>query len=317
MSAGKNRRDRARPASDPGATHSDGEARDPFARYLERLRAVGFHPSTVRGQNFLLDPTLHRWIAAEAGVGASDHVIEIGVGLGFLTRELAARAAKLLAVEIEPRLLDIAREDMLGQDNVEWLLADALGGPGNGLAERLVSFAATPPPAPGRLLVVANLPYSVSGPLLAEMVQLPRVPDSILVLVQKELGQRLAAACGNERYGGLSVLVQSCFEAKMLRDVAPGVFRPRPKVVSSVVQLTRRADLGERLPDPEARRHFARFVRGLFGQRRKVLRSTVVRAAEGLGWTAPRLADDLAKKRAEQLSVEQLLELFQSCAPAV
>ena len=145
--------------------------RDPFSRYRDQLSAVGFKPSTTRGQNFLLDPSLHRWIAEQAGPTEADTVIEIGVGLGFLTRELAQRAGRLLAVEIEPRLLAIAQRELSACANIEWLEADALGGVGERLCPRIAEVAEA---TEGRLLVVANLPYSVSGPLLAELAQLRR-----------------------------------------------------------------------------------------------------------------------------------------------
>ena len=285
-------------------------ARDPFSRYRDQLAAVGFRPSTSRGQNFLLDASLHRWIAEQAGAGAQDTVVEIGVGLGFLTRELAVSAGKVLAVEIEPRLLDIARRELGDRANVEWLLADALGGPGRTLAPRISEVAEQ---REGLLMVVANLPYSVSGPMLAELAQLEQAPDRVVVLVQRELGQRLAAKVGDELYGGLSALVQSLFEVRSLRDVSPSVFRPRPKVWSSIVRLERLAQVPDELVPADARRRFARFVRRLFGQRRKTLRTTALAAAKELGLAAPALPEELAPRRAEELSPQQLVGLWQDC----
>lgn len=284
--------------------------RDPFSRYRDQLSAVGFKPSTTRGQNFLLDPSLHRWIAEQAGPTEADTVIEIGVGLGFLTRELAQRAGRLLAVEIEPRLLAIAQRELSACANIEWLEADALGGVGKRLCPRIAEVAEA---TEGRLLVVANLPYSVSGPLLAELAQLRRMPDKVVVLVQKELGQRLAATCGADTYGGLSGLIQSMFLARSLRDVSPAVFRPRPKVWSSVVALERRPDLPTALAGEVPRRRFALFVRKLFGQRRKVLRKTFAIAAEALGRDGAEVADAWAGKRAEELAPDELVRLWRSC----
>ncbi|MGC6489499.1 MAG: 16S rRNA (adenine(1518)-N(6)/adenine(1519)-N(6))-dimethyltransferase RsmA [Planctomycetota bacterium] len=286
--------------------------RDPFSRYRDQLSAVGFRPSTSRGQNFLLDPSLHRWIAEQAGAGPADTVVEIGVGLGFLTRELAAVAGKVLAVEIEPRLLDIARRELGERPNIEWLLADALGGAGRGLAPRIVEVAGA---CTGRLLFVANLPYSVSGPLLAELAQLARLPDKICVLVQRELGQRLCSRVGGDLYGGLSALMQASFEVRSLRDVSPAVFRPRPKVWSSIVELERRAARSEGLRDQGARQRYARFLRRLFGQRRKTLRTTFAGAAAELGAAAPELPAALATKRAEELSPDELVALWRRCEP--
>lgn len=291
---------------------SDSEqgGRDSFARYRDQLTAVGFKPSTSRGQNFLLDPSLHRWIAEQAGPTHTDTVVEIGVGLGFLTRELAARAGHVLAVEIEPRLLAIASRELAQHENVEWLEADGLGGPGRTLAPRIEAVAQA---CHGRLLVVANLPYSVSGPMLAELAQMSRMPDRIVVLVQKELGQRLAAQHDSGTYGGLSGLMQSMFTVRSLRDVSPSVFRPRPNVWSSVVGLERRENLPAELLEASSRRRFALFLRKLFGQRRKALRRTFALAAQALGQPAALLREDLAGRRAEQLSPFELVSLWQDC----
>ena len=284
--------------------------RDPFSKYRDELAAAGFKPSTSRGQNFLLDPSLHRWIAEQAGPTAADTVVEIGVGLGFLTRELAARAGKLLAVEIEPRLLAIAKRELAGADNIEWLLEDALGGPGRTLATRIAEVAEA---CTGRLLVIANLPYSVSGPMLAELAQLSRLPDRIVVLVQKELGQRLAASHGSGTYGGLSGLMQSMFVVHSLRDVSPSVFRPKPKVWSSIIGLDRRTEVpAELLPAP-ARRRFSLFLRKLFGQRRKALRRTFALAKEALERPDAVLREEWSGMRAEALSPDELVQLWGDC----
>ncbi|MCK5942195.1 MAG: ribosomal RNA small subunit methyltransferase A [Planctomycetes bacterium] len=291
--------------------------RDPFSRYRDQLSAVGFRPSSTRGQNFLLDPSLHRWIAEQAGAGEADTVVEIGVGLGFLTRELAARAGRVLAVEIEPRLLAIARRELAQHGNIEWLEADAMSGPGRSLAPRIGEVAAS---CQGRLMVVANLPYSVSGPLLAELCQLERLPDRVVVLVQKELGQRIASKVGADLYGGLTGLVQSMFDAQMLRDVSPSVFRPRPKVWSSIVGLDRKDQLPDELLAAAARRRFARFLRVLFGQRRKSLRNTFAAAAKALAGSPSdlpaALPAELAGQRAEELSPAQLVSLWRRCEGA-
>jgi 16S rRNA (adenine1518-N6/adenine1519-N6)-dimethyltransferase len=291
--------------------------REPFHRYRETLAALGFRPSRARGQNFLLDPSLHRWIADQAAPGAADTVVEIGTGLGFLTGELAARAGRVLAIEIDGRLLQLARALLGERPNVTWLEADVLGGDQRRRGQALVpAIGEAGAAAPGRFLVVANLPYSVSGPVLAELLQLDRLPDRIVVLVQKELGARLASRPGNRDYGGLSALAQAVCTVRALRDVSPEVFRPRPRVWSSVVQLDVRQDLAAALASGAGRRGFATFVRELFGHRRKVLRGMLARAAAAIGGTAPELADADAGRRAEQLTPDDLVELWQRCLPA-
>lgn len=283
--------------------------RDPFSTFRARMEALGFRPSSVLGQNFLLDPSLHRFLADRAGATASDTVVEIGVGLGFLTRELAARAGRVVAVEIDARLFQLAREELAAARNIEWVHADALAGEGRTLHPAIVGAE---PPAGGRLLVVANLPYSVSGPLLAELMALPALPARCVLLVQKELAQRIAAPGGSSDYGSLAALVQSLYVARSVRDVGPQVFRPRPKVVSSVLELTLRADSPLLGASGAERRSLAVFLRQLFQQRRKVLRTTLPAAAAAIGRPAPELPASEQALRAEQLAADALVGFWRA-----
>jgi 16S rRNA (adenine1518-N6/adenine1519-N6)-dimethyltransferase len=286
--------------------------RDPFRRYLEKMEAAGFRPSTALGQNFLLDPSLHRWLADRAAPGPADTVVEIGVGLGFLTRELAARAGRVVGVEIDERLLAITRAELGDVANIEWVLADALSGPGRSLAPAIAAAGRTAA-AGGRFLVVANLPYSVSGPLLAELTGLEPLPQRAVLLVQKEMAARVAAPPATEDYGGLSATVQSVFAASVVREVPPQVFRPRPKVVSAVLQLDRRSPVPAALATAPCRREFAAFVRQLFQQRRKVLRTTLPAAAAAIGKLPPVLPAEVLQARAERFGPEDLVAWWAGC----
>lgn len=288
--------------------------RDPFASFLARMEAVGFRPSSVLGQNFLLDPSLHRFLADRAGPTAADTVVEIGVGLGFLTRELAARAGAVLAVEIDARLLQLAREDLGAAANITWVHADALSGPDRSLCPAIA--AATPAAAGGRTLVVANLPYSVSGPLLAELCALPQLPERCVLLVQKELAQRIAAPAGDPEYGGLAVQVQALYQARLVRDVGPQVFRPRPKVVSAVLALERRTDSPLVGRNGTARRNFGVFVRQLFQQRRKALRTTLPAAATAAGHQPVAWEETLLAGRAEAATADVIAGWWRRSAGA-
>ena len=287
--------------------------RDHFSQYRARLDALGFSPSSVLGQNFLLDPSLHRWIAEQAAPTSTDLAVEIGVGLGFLTRELAQRAGKVLGIEIDPRLFEMASNDLADLCNVELVAGDALGGAERSLHPRIAAAAAEMPPG-GRFLLIANLPYAISGPLLAEVVALPELPERAVLLVQKEMAQRVAAGVGGADFGGLGVVVQAAFTAKVLRDVPPQVFRPRPKVTSAVLQLDRRADLDPALTTGAARRDFSRFVRRLFQQRRKVLRHTLPAALAVVGREGSSLAPELLLRRAEELQPAEIVALWTGCA---
>jgi 16S rRNA (adenine1518-N6/adenine1519-N6)-dimethyltransferase len=277
--------------------------RDPFSHYLAKMQAIGFQPSSSLGQNFLLDPSLHRWIAAQAAPTRADTVIEIGVGLGFLTRELAELAGRVVGVEIDARLLSIARAELADVGNVEWVHGDALGGPGRAL---LPEIAAAARARGGDCLLVANLPYAVSGPLLAEVAALPALPARAVLLVQKELATRIAAPPGGAEYGSLAALVQALFRAKVLRLVPPEVFRPRPKVMSAVLLLERRGDSLPQLAGDAARREFGVFVRQLFQQRRKVLRTTLAAACAAIGRRLPERTAAELQQRAEQLDPDTL-----------
>jgi 16S rRNA (adenine1518-N6/adenine1519-N6)-dimethyltransferase len=290
--------------------------RDPFARYLERMAAIGFRPSSTLGQNFLLDPTLHRWLADAAAAGPHDTVIEVGVGLGFLTRELCQRAGSVLGVEIDARLLQLAQAELGDQPNLRWVLGDALGGPGHALHPEIAATLTEATAAGGRALLVANLPYAVAGPLLAEVAAAPSLPARAILLVQRELAERIAAPHGSAEYGSLSVTLQCLFAARVLRQVSPQVFRPRPKVWSAVLQLDRHADLPPDLVAAAARRSLGVFVRQLFQQRRKVLRTTLAQAAAAIGRRAPSLPAQQGQLRAEQLPPAAVLALWRSCAPA-
>ena len=289
--------------------------RDPFADYRARLDALGWKPSSVLGQNFLLDPSLHRWIAEQAAPGPNDLVIEIGVGLGFLTRELAARAGRVLAVEIDERLMTLTRGELAAASNVEWVLGDALGGPGRTLRPEIGAAAKATTAAGGAVLVVANLPYSISGPLLAELVALEVLPTRAVLLVQKEMAQRAAAPCGHPDYGGLSAVVQAAFHGKLLRLVPPQVFRPRPKVMSALLGLTARCPGPLHDRSGAERREFAAFVRQLFQQRRKVLRTTLPAAAAAIGRRPPLLDDAVLAGRAELVAPDTLVAWWQGCCP--
>jgi 16S rRNA (adenine1518-N6/adenine1519-N6)-dimethyltransferase len=142
---------------------------------------------------------------------------------------------------------------------------------------------------------------------------LPRLPERCVLLVQKELAQRVAAKCGGADYGSLAALVQSVFTAQCVRDVPPQVFRPRPKVISALLALAARAD-GALAGAPAAtRRSFAAFVRQLFQQRRKVLRTTLPAAAAAIGRTAPPLGDAELAQRAEAIDPDTLVRWWSAC----
>lgn len=286
-----------------------------FQRLLQRMQQLGFQPSRRLGQNFLLDPTLHRVIAEAAGLGRTDVVLEVGPGLGFLTRELAQRAGHVVAVEIDPRLASILREELLAfapeWAPVEVVEGDVLAPEDSVHAAALAAVRAARARLGGGFAVVANLPYAASGPFLARLPLLVEPPERAVLLVQRELAERLTAAAGGRDYGSLPALLSGGYRIERLRKVGREVFRPRPQVDSAIVRLVRNPDGPLWDLDPSARRLFSRWLRGVYAGRRKQLRSGLLLAARQLGWPEPDPREEpLAARRIEELDAATCLQLF-------
>ncbi|MCA8943392.1 MAG: ribosomal RNA small subunit methyltransferase A [Planctomycetes bacterium] len=275
-------------------------SRPSFAEYRAIMEAHGFRPSRRFGQNFLLDPSLHRAIADAAELERSDLVLEVGAGLGFLTRELVTRAGRVVAVEIDDRLLAILRDDVVRWEDaqrVEFVHADALEG--DGLSGELVAAVTAAAVDLGPIKLVANLPYAVSGRFLAAALASTELTLRLAVIVvQRELADRLAAAPGSRDYGGLSVLSQACGPVELVRPIGREVFRPRPNVDSALVRI----DVRRPLPSG-----FAEFVRAMFASRRKTLRHAFGRSGVRL---PAAVAEEFGRRRAEQCTAEEFLDLF-------
>ena len=234
-----------------------GALRDLAARH-------GVRPSRSLGQNFLLDPNLARAIAAESGVGAGDHVVEVGAGLGSLTLALAATGAEVLAIEFDRGIVSALREVVAELTNVTVLEADAMK----------ISWSETL--GSGRWAMCSNLPYNVAVPIVLTMLEDSRV-DRFVVMVQREVGERLVAGPGEEGYGAVSLRVAYRGSAMLVRRVAPEVFWPRPKVASVVVRIERLASPPVRVDEAE----LWRFVDAGFAQRRKTMRNALRRIGVG------------------------------------
>ncbi len=256
--------------------------------YFERS---GGHPSRALGQNFVVDPNTVRRIARLADITESNKVVEIGAGLGSLTRAIAELGASVVAVEIDKYLIDELRINTAEHDRVTIVHADAM----------TLDWHALLPANEGPYVLIANLPYNVATPLVADLLDFVPQIDRMLVMVQKEVGDRLAAPVGAEAYGAVSVKVAYHAIAKVVGLVPPTVFIPQPKVDSGLVRIDRRTTPAVPVTSVSAERLFA-VVRAGFGQRRKMLRRAL------LGVVAPEaftLADVDPTTRAEQLDVFQ------------
>lgn len=273
---------------------------------VEELRARGFRPTKTRGQNFLCDANMLAAIVADAGVGPGDRVLEVGVGLGFLTHALVDAGCDVTAIEIDPELAAFADETLGGRARL--VIGDALATKnrlGHELTEALVDE--------GDWHLVANLPYSISGPLLVLLARTPNRPKSMTVLVQRELAQRVAAPPGSKLRGALGARLELGYHTRLGRTVGAQLFWPRPRVASALAHLERR-------PAPDAARleAYDRLVGALFQTRRKALRASL-----GSYLGAPARADEVLgalgldpRLRVEELDSASLLGLVDAIGTA-
>ena len=218
----------------------------------------GLAPRRAFGQNFVVDANTVRKIARLAGIGPGDFVLEIGAGLGSLTLALAETGAQIYAVEIDNGIVAVLRTVVAELENVHVMHCDALTMDWRPLTETSPKWH-----------VIANLPYNVATPLVADL--LDRVPavEHMLVMVQREVGERLVAAPRTGAYGAVSVKIGYWATAGIVGDVPATVFLPKPKVASVLVDIVRRATPA--VDGVDASQLFA-LVRAGFGQRRKMLR---------------------------------------------
>lgn len=257
------------------------------------ISGVSVTPRKSLGQNFLQDEEVARWIADQIQPDGVPFLVEIGPGVGALTKHLVGRPQHLLLVEKDTQLAAEQRSAWFDQPSVEIVEADA------------TRIDMRPWYAQGAVRAISNLPYSVGGEILRHLLTPPTPITEAVFMLQKEVCLRLAAPCGANEYGGLSVLVQQDWDVELLRIVPPEVFIPRPKVDSGVIRLRPR--------DPAAlpvydRAWFDRLVRMGFGQRRKQLKNLLPEAPNG--WAA--LTEMLGMPptvRAEELSLPQWVQL--------
>ena len=225
----------------------------------ELLGRHGFRFSKSLGQNFLTAAWVPEDIAAagvpEEGMG----VLEVGPGIGCLTRELSKRAERVMSIELDKALKPILAETLADCKNVEVLFGDALKLDLAALAEEKLGGL--------KKAVCANLPYNVTSPLLTAFIQAGCF-DIITVMIQREVARRICAAPGCPDYGAFGIFVQWHMETELLFDVPPSCFMPQPKVTSSVIRLKKRREHPAQVEDEKL---MFRIIRAAFNQRRKTL----------------------------------------------
>jgi len=252
------------------------------------LASAGVVPNRRFGQHFLVDLNLLRLVVDAAQIDPHDVVLEVGCGTGSMTAALAERAGRVVAVEVDPTLAAIARSQLAGADNVELIEGDVLSSKGSfnpAVVEAIgvlgsIKSGVSVSQMVSRLLLVSNLPYDVASAVIANLVNGPLVADAMVVTVQKEVAERMAAAHGGREYGSLSILLGATGDVEVLRILKPGVFWPPPAVDSAIVRFVRNDDKRDAIDD------IALFgdVVGLFmGHRRKMLRACAKHAPAHLG----------------------------------
>jgi 16S rRNA (adenine1518-N6/adenine1519-N6)-dimethyltransferase len=272
------------------------------------LDAHGLHPKRSLGQNFLVDPNTARRVVALADLPAAAPVLEIGPGLGSLTLALVDAGHDVVALELDDRLAAVLRT----------VVADA----GEAVERRVrvehgdamtADLAALLTPAPSPRACVSNLPYNVAVPVVVRLLEEADAVERILVMVQREVGERLAAGPGDAQYGAVSVKVAYFAEAQVVGLVPPTVFVPKPKVDSALVRLRRRAAPPVSVPSADGL--FA-LVRAGFAQRRKMLRRSLVPLLGDATTAVLEAAGVAPTARAEALGLDDWAAVARSAAEA-
>ena len=235
------------------------------------LAEHGFHFSKAKGQNFLTASWVPQQIAEDSGVDRQTGVLEIGPGIGPLTQQLALRAGKVCAVELDTRLAPILKQTVGEFDNLEIIWSDVLKQDIPALVTE--KFSGLRPAA------CANLPYYITSPILTALLE-AKCFDSVTVMVQKEVAQRIAAKPGSADYSAFTVFCQYYAEPQILFDVPPHCFMPQPKVTSAVIMLKVRQDIPWQIEDESI---FFRLVRASFAMRRKTLQNGLASGFPELG----------------------------------
>ena len=272
-----------------------------YKAVTELLQRHGFRFSKSMGQNFLTAAWVPERIAEEASLTAADGVLEVGPGVGCLTEQLARRAGKVVALELDRRLESVLAETLADHDNVRIIFRDAVK---TDLRELCRQELGDRP-----WKVCANLPYNVTSPLITAFLE-AECFQSVTVMVQREVAGRMCAAPGTGEYGAFSLLVQWYALPELLFEVPPHCFVPQPKVTSAVIRLTRRKERPAAVTDQA---FFFRVVRAAFNQRRKTLPNALSAGIPGL--ERGRIETALGslglspKVRGEELSLEQFAAL--------
>ena len=276
------------------------------------LQDHGLAPKKRLGQNFLTDRHTAEAIVAAAAIDPDDVIIEVGTGLGALTNAIAARAGKVIGIEIDSGIIRYHQEHQLLADNVRLIHGDILK----------TDFAELASQAGAPLKIIANLPYSISNPFLFKLIDYRQYVDSVLVMLQKEVAERLRARPSTKEYGIPTVLVNRYATVTKILTVGPEAFHPRPKIDSLVIRLDFHSPTDQ---DPLSEKLFQQLVRACFAKRRKTLlnnlaASSLLSEADVAGDLRQMLTEAIETaglspvQRAETLTAEEFAALGRAVA---
>ena len=272
------------------------------AKTREIVERHGFFIKKGYGQNFLIDPRIPAGIAAAAELTKNDTVFEIGPGIGTLTQYLAEKAGRVIALELDRKLEPVLAETLSGWDNITLLWGDVMK---QDLPRLFAENAVRTP-----VKVVANLPYYITTPILLRLFAYPGLFSDLTLMVQQEVGERMAASPGGKEYGALSLTVQYYADPELALKVPSSAFLPQPKVSSVVMRLS-----GRKTPGPNVNEeYFFSVVKAAFLQRRKTL-VNALSAAPQLGADRETVLEVLRQMeldpmiRGEKLSLDRFAEL--------
>lgn len=252
---------------------------------MDLVKKHGFKFTKSLGQNFLIDDNIVDKIVAGAGIGPGDKIIEVGPGIGTLTREMASRAQNLMAVEIDKNLIPILEDTLGDYDNVKIVNEDIIKADMRGLIDENLGG--------GPVKLVANLPYYITTPIIMRFLEENINVTDIVVMVQKEVAERMNAQPGGKDFGALSVAVQYYCDTEIVAKVPRHLFVPQPNVDSIVIALRVRPERKYKVDDEDL---YFKVVKAAFGQRRKTLLNSI----SSMG----NLAKDQVKEALEEAGID-------------
>lgn len=268
----------------------------------ELIKKYGIKLTKSLGQNFLTDDTVVSRIVDTAEITKDDMVMEIGPGIGSMTGELAARAGKVVAVEIDRHLIPALQDNLKQFDNIEIIHSDIMKVKVNDITSDRNTMT---------LKVVANLPYYITTPIIMKLLEEENEVELMVFMVQKEVAQRMVAKPGGKDYGALSVAVQYYSQPEKVFDVPPHCFVPQPEVDSTIIRLKKNKTPPVHLNDKDM---FFRVVKAAFGQRRKTLLNALTNSG-AFNRSKEQIRELLVSQsinenaRGETLSIEQFASL--------